>query len=79
VLLVGLLKLLNRLSLLLNKRLRPPKELRLLPVDPKPAALRLLLSKHKRLPKELLPLLVKLVKLLLRQLRLNVCKYNQRM
>jgi hypothetical protein len=71
---VGLLKLLNRLSLLLNKLLRPPKELRLLPVDPKPVAARLPLSKLKRLPNVPLKLLVKLDKLLLRLLRLNVCK-----
>jgi hypothetical protein len=50
--------------------------LRLLPGDPRLAALRLLLSKPKRPPSALPKLLVKLVKPLLRLLRLNACKCN---
>jgi hypothetical protein len=70
-----LLRLLNKLSLLLNKPPRPPRELRLLPVDPKPVAVRLPLSKLKRLLNARPRRLVKPVKLLNRLLRLNVCKY----
>jgi hypothetical protein len=66
----------NRLSLLPNRHLRLRLVLRLLPVAPKPAALRLLLSKPKRPPSVLPKLLVKLAKPLLRLLRLNACKCN---
>jgi hypothetical protein len=73
-----LLKLLNKLSLLLSK---PPRLLNALPKlheDPRLAALRLLLSKPKRRLNVLPKLLVKLAKLLNKRLRLNACKCNHK-
>jgi hypothetical protein len=73
---VVLLKLLNKLNLLLSKHLRLLPVPRLLPVVPKLVALRLLprLPKRRlaRLPKHL----VKLAKLLNKLLWLNVLKYK---
>jgi hypothetical protein len=71
-----LLRLLNKLSLLLSKPPRLLNALHLLPVDPRLAALHLLLSKPPRLLNVLPKLLVKLAKLLNKRPRLNVCKYN---
>jgi hypothetical protein len=71
-----LLRLLNKLSLLPN---RPPRLLLALPKrleDPKLAVLLLLPNRPPRLLLALPRLLVKPVKLLLRLLKLNVCKYN---
>jgi hypothetical protein len=76
---VARLKLLNKPSLPLNKPLRLLPALRLLPREPKLVALRLLPSKPLRLPPRPLRLLVKPAKLPNKLLKLNVCKYNQRM
>jgi hypothetical protein len=72
-----LLRLLNKLSLLLSKPLRLLNALHLLPVDPKLDALLKLPSKPKRRLNALPKLLVKLAKLLNKRPRLNVCKYNK--
>jgi hypothetical protein len=76
LLLVKLVRLLNRLNLLLSKHPRLLNELPKLLEDPKPDALLKLLSKPKRRLNVLPKLLVKLAKLLLKRLRLNACKCN---
>jgi hypothetical protein len=76
LLLVKLVRLLNRLNLLLSKHPGLPNELPKLLEDPKLDALLKLLSKRKRRLNVLPKLLVKLAKLLNKRLKLNVCKYN---
>jgi hypothetical protein len=73
---VVLLKLLNKLNLLLSKPLRLLPVPHLLPVVPKPEEVRLLLSLPKRPLARLLKLLVKLAKLLSKLPKLNVLKYT---
>jgi hypothetical protein len=71
-----LLRLLNKLSLLLSKPPRLLNVLHLLPVDLKLDARLKLPSKPKRLLNALPKLLVRLAKLLNKRPRLNACKYN---
>jgi hypothetical protein len=73
---VVLLRLPNKLSLLLSKLLRRLNVLLRLHEDPKLAALHLQPSKLLRRLNVLPKLLVKLARLLNKRLRLNVCKYN---
>jgi hypothetical protein len=76
LLLAVLLRLLNKLSLLLSKHPRLLNALPKLHEDLKLAALLKLLSKPKRRLNVLPKLLVKLAKLLNKRLRLNACKCN---